>query len=50
MITTCGKVTNTFLKDEQWKGPGSYTGACGTRKDNKRVYICQECAKSKGYL
>ena len=40
----CSGVTNWY-----WKG-GSYeqggrTGACGSRKDHKRVYQCPDCAK-----
>lgn len=39
----CGKTVSTFVKAGYLDGPGGRSGACGTQKDNHRVYCCQGC-------
>lgn len=42
--TACGRVTNCFTRDGQWMGAsGDRTGPCGTKKDHRRSYLCQDC-------
>ncbi|OMJ71041.1 hypothetical protein SteCoe_30841 [Stentor coeruleus] len=42
--TCCGRITNCFTRDGQYMGAsGERTGPCGTKKDNRRAYICQDC-------
>lgn len=37
-----GKIVNTFIKRGSLLS-GSHSGACGMKKDNERVYCCQQC-------
>ena len=36
----CGKIVYTFVKEGHMDGPGSHAGACGVKKDHKRVFSC----------
>ncbi len=46
----CGKATNQFVFNNRLnvlQGPGGRIGICGTKKDNKRTYICPKCVKTQ---
>lgn len=39
--SACGQITNSFTRDGVFMGPaGDRTGPCGTKKDNRRMYLC----------
>ena len=51
VVDSCRNQTNCFFRDNQWMGgeSGHRLGPCGTRKDHKRVYFCQDCyTKTQG--
>jgi len=43
----CGKDTNCYYKGKEWCGGGTRWGPCGTEKDDKRIYWCENCRKVK---
>ena len=43
----CPHVTAYYLKGGSYES-GSHMGRCGTKKDNNRIYLCEQC-QSKGH-
>ncbi|OMJ87711.1 hypothetical protein SteCoe_10555 [Stentor coeruleus] len=43
-LDPCLQNTRYFIKDGVFLSwPGGRSGACGSRKDGRRMYICREC-------
>ena len=43
LMDGCGEDTGYHLKRGVRKGKGNIHGPCGTKKDKKRVFLCEEC-------
>jgi hypothetical protein len=50
ILRGCGKFTNQFVRHgyKGPHGPGIRRGNCGTKKDNERDYLCDNCIKILG--